>query len=720
MALIGIAALAAALRAIGLEQTFPGGGEVVLAFDDAQYHARRAWYSFLHFPDVLRFDAYLDFPKGAAVPWPPLYDLALAGAARVFGDTASAFEHTLAWVPVALGSATSVLVFVGARQVASVATAAGAGVLYAWLPVAIAYSRVGNPDHHAAVSFLAAGLLASSLAFFRPRASPARVWGAQASLVVFRMAMLLSWHGSLLYLVLTEAALVGAAVLGGRRQHLHALCAGELLCAAGIAPFAAAGASDVAGSLSPIELSLLHPALLVLFAWVAGAASLLERRRPGAPWQRKLLRALALGGVPAALAFVLPAAREGLAWAWGYAGREELWIAANFEAQPLFHGGVERAIEDFGYAAFALPLLPLAALGLARAAELRESAFVLAVWCALLCVVNFSNARYGNDFAAPASIAAAVGIAQVARALHARLPRLAVSAVAVLLGGVLLAPVAPTRLARARHSLRHLFGSSAAAKANLAPGLTRSIHEFAKRVRVATPETGGFDDLGSPPEYGVLCLPTMGFAVEYSARRPSPSDNFGPYLGPPGLELTSAFFTATDEQQAFAIAQQLRARYVVTTVFDRPQREMMIYRLHALDGTGRRGQPPLTHFRLVVDDPAIGVPLGSLSGITRRPVRNPFKLFEVVAGAVLEVAATPGSEVTARIEIETSTRRRFDYRVETSADEHGMARLRVPYSTSVTAPTRSTGPYSVTADGRTLRVEVDDEQVTTGATLRVR
>jgi len=720
MALVGIAALAAALRAIGLEQTFPGGGEVVLAFDDAQYHARRAWYSFLHFPSVLRFDAYLNFPKGAAVPWPPLYDLALAAAARAFGDTVSAFEHTLAWVPVALGSATSVLVFLGARQVASVATAAGAGVLYAWLPASIAYSRVGNPDHHAAVSFLAAGLLTSSLAFFRPQASAARVWGAQASLVAFRMAMLLSWHGSLLYLVLTEVALVVAAVLGGRREHLRALCVGQLVTAAGIAPFAARSASDVAGSLSPIELSLLHPALLVLFAWIAGAASWLERRRPGAPWQRKLLRTLALGGVPAALALALPAVREGLAWAWGYAGRDEFWIAANFEAQPLFSGGIERAVENFGYAAFALPLLPLAALGLARAAELRESALVLAVWCALLCVVTFSNTRYGNDFAAPAAIAGALGIAWAARALHARLPKLPVGAVATLLGGVLLAPVALTRLAWAGPSLRHLRGDSAAAKARLAPGLTRTIHRFAKRVRAATPETSGFDDLGSPPEYGVLCPPTLGFAIEYSARRPSPSDNFGPYLGPPGLELTSAFYTATDEQEALAIARRLRVRYVVTTIMDRPQTDMMIYRLQAHDGAGRRGQAPLAHFRLVVDDPAVGVPLGSLSGITRRSVRSPFKLFEVVEGAILEVAATPGSGVSAAVEIETSTRRRFAYRAQSIADERGVARLRVPYSTSITAPTRSTGPYTVNADGRFIRVEVDEGQVQSGATLEVR
>ena len=222
ISLVGIAVLAALLRAIAFEYTFPGGGEVVLAFDDAQYHARRAWFSFLNFPEVLLFDSYLNYPKGAPIPWPPLYDLALAAAARAFGASVFAFEHTIAWAPVALGSATAALVVVAARQIASPATAVGAGIVYAWLPASRYYSRVGNPDHHAAVSFLAAGLLALSLAFFRPNASTARVWSLQALLFVFRIAMLLCWHGSLLYLVLTEIALVGAAArtLSRRRRRV--------------------------------------------------------------------------------------------------------------------------------------------------------------------------------------------------------------------------------------------------------------------------------------------------------------------------------------------------------------------------------------------------------------------------------------------------------------------------------------------------------------------
>ncbi len=58
--------------------------------------------------------------------------------------------------------------------------------------------------------------------------------------------------------------------------------------------------------------------------------------------------------------------------------------------------------------------------------------------------------------------------------------------------------------------------------------------------------------------------------------------------------------------------------------------------------------------------------------------------------------------------------------MKTNADLQGVARLRVPYATSITAPTRSTGPYTVYADDRAIRVEVEDEQVLTGATVEVR
>ncbi len=83
LGLLAIGALAFAIRSRSFGFVFSGAGEVILRSDDSQYHARRALFSLVNFPAVLTRDAYLDFPDGAHVPWPPLWDLALAAVARI-------------------------------------------------------------------------------------------------------------------------------------------------------------------------------------------------------------------------------------------------------------------------------------------------------------------------------------------------------------------------------------------------------------------------------------------------------------------------------------------------------------------------------------------------------------------------------------------------------------------------------------------------------------
>ena len=66
------------------------------------------------------------------------------------------------------------------------------------------------------------------------------------------------------------------------------------------------------------------------------------------------------------------------------------------------------------------------------------------------------------------------------------------------------------------------------------PGLaqpTGSLVRFARMVRAATPETSGYLDGDGAPEYGILCHPNIGHVLHYIARRATPADNFGPYIG---------------------------------------------------------------------------------------------------------------------------------------------------------------------------------------------
>jgi hypothetical protein len=146
---------------------------------------------------------------------------------------------------------------------------------------------------------------------------------------------------------------------------------------------------------------------------------------------------------------------------------------------------------------------------------------------------------------------------------------------------------------------------------------------------------------------------------------------------------------------------------------------MLLHRLHHDDGGEVDGQPALAHFRLVTEAPARGIALGSLSGAAPRLVASPFKLFEIVAGAQLEVRAAAGTTVRAEVEILSPTGRRFQYRASMRVPESGHARLRVPYATDGETPARTLARYRVTIGDTVHDVAVREEEVLTGAVVPI-
>jgi asparagine N-glycosylation enzyme membrane subunit Stt3 len=97
----------------------------------------------------------------------------------------------------------------------------------------------------------------------------------------------------------------------------------------------------------------------------------------------------------------------------------------------------------------------------------------------------------------------------------------------------------------------------------------------------------------------------------------------------------------------------------------------------------------------------------------------PYKLHERVAGAVLEVTAAPGTRVSAELELQTNTGRRFRFHAARRSDSEGAARLRVPYDTEGKGPTRALGPYRVEAGRQRSDISVSDTAVRSGASIRL-
>jgi hypothetical protein len=398
--------------------------------------------------------------------------------------------------------------------------------------------------------------------------------------------------------------------------------------------------------------------------------------------------------------------------------KAERFIGLNYEAQPLWRDGFEGVFGLYGYAAVLLPFTPLAGLLLARSSRDPGPGLLLAGWTGALLVLATSNARYGSDFAPAASVSfALLGVAVLA-AISKWRPGLrmpASVAAVVLVPALLWGPIS--------RSLAVLRGYEVVVKR---PGLgfARSVYAFARAVRGATPETEGYDDPGQMPAYGVLTPPTLGFIVNAVARRATPAGNFGPYVGRDGIEATNRFYLAKDERSALRIGLPLRVRYVITS--DEGQAPATLWhRLHHGDGGVAGRYPALGHFRLVTESTQRGVPLGALRGVAPDYVEVPYKLFEIVGGAVLSVSGKPGEPVVVEIDVGTPSGRLFTFVSRGAVGPDGRARVRVPYATERVPSevddrvAQPRGPYRVRSGEAIWEARVAAWQIDEGAELFV-
>jgi len=162
-------ALAFFCRVLNAPYVFEGGKPRIAPVDEL-YHWKRMAYSAAHFPHVLEFDRDRGV-AGAFCPWPPLYDVAAGGVARLLGASTStdksvcatqdkpcgtdtlvcaASDEVLARVvwfpPILFALFTAITVFILARRSAIVATITG--IALATSPFLVTTSWIGSIDHH--------------------------------------------------------------------------------------------------------------------------------------------------------------------------------------------------------------------------------------------------------------------------------------------------------------------------------------------------------------------------------------------------------------------------------------------------------------------------------------------------------------------------------------------------------------------------------------------
>jgi asparagine N-glycosylation enzyme membrane subunit Stt3 len=141
-------ALALLCRFLNAPYVFEGGKPRIAPVDEL-YHWKRMSYSAAHFPHVLEFDRDRGV-AGAFCPWPPLYDVASGGAARLLGArTASdAVLNRVIWFPpIIFALFTAITVLILATN-CGIVVAIVTGIALATSPFLVTTSWIGSIDHH--------------------------------------------------------------------------------------------------------------------------------------------------------------------------------------------------------------------------------------------------------------------------------------------------------------------------------------------------------------------------------------------------------------------------------------------------------------------------------------------------------------------------------------------------------------------------------------------
>lgn len=334
LALCAVAVLVLVVRLLGFEEVLQDGS-VVFPPADPQYHLRRAFYSFVNFPDVLLFDVYINHPGGAAISWPPLYDLAIAGVALILARDVHGFELVAAWVPPVLAASTAVPLWLAGRAMGTERVGLAAGVVFAFLPVSFYYSALGVTDHHVAVGVIGAWLLYLCLALVDPAAGHRRMAWLGTGLAVAQVAMLLTWHGSLLYLGLVQPILWVAAIHSGSRRLPAAQAAAAAAAAVVTVLVLAVSPEPLGGRYSSIALSRLHVGAMTAAAVVSLALVAASRSARSGVGMRAVWAAAGVA-LSVGVLLLVPGAYAGLLPAFGFVTLSDGAGLATNEQRALF------------------------------------------------------------------------------------------------------------------------------------------------------------------------------------------------------------------------------------------------------------------------------------------------------------------------------------------------------------------------------------------------
>ena len=695
------------------------GGEIRFYGCDSFYHIRRALYTSENFPHTLRFDSYLNHPWGFELTWPPLFDQIVAALSLLLGGSPQSVKVAGVIISPILGSLTILLLYLLAKKLFGVRVALLSAFILAIDSKHIGKTYFGFPDHDPMETLFMLGtiiLLAYALTD-RDRG----VWfGAAAGVLL--AAVSYTWLGTPIYMI---ALLIYAMI------QLALDLRGGFATRDTAAPLAAAFGVAIL-----LMLPFWHePWLIPSFLGALGSmtalgffylVSLIFAAKK-VPWQAFLPMMVIFGYIIVILSYATDTGQgaysllgEGI----GYFIGGDLYRLSIQEATPLL-----RLYDLFSLLVLGLvfALGGLYALVLSvRPQDQRKDQLLFIIWAIFATVLMIFQAKFLFLFSISGSILVSVLFFRTAEWIRSydRFEKDPEKA-KVITGIILLTLLFPT-----------VIGLPPIAE--IKPHISEDWIESLDWLRENTPPTESFEQPVRAGDYGVLSWWDYGNWILYISERPVVANNFQV-----GAEDSARFFLAEAEDEAEAIAEARKVRYVVTDkrmmygklpaiarwINEDPGSyisididsnyklslrflETVLARLHLRDCSD------LGHYRLVYESE-------TFSGL-EFPVSE-VKVFERVTGAKI-AGTTPYDEPMGVILDMTSNQgRKFSYfNSAMPVPVDGHYEIIVPYSTEEKYGTHSVGAYLLgpVKEGYVDRsdfrvVEVSEEDVLNGATIEV-
>lgn len=732
-------ALGLALRLTPWSQVFtPQGVRFVDA--DPYYHVLRAQRIVEDYPRIPWHDQGMNFPEGADILWPPLFDFLIATPAVLIGGAGAPIEVTEtvgAWLSPLIGLVSlPLLAWLGAVLMGPRAGLAAA-LACAVLPAHLGFSLLGRPDQHVAETLLSVWIFLAFVAGWRQAGGTSRPWKAWVLLGLGITLAFWNWMGSGLYLLFLVAFTAIWHVVAPPDDAVAVRSAEAVAWGGSFAAVLLAGSMLLwsrEGSIRDMGLVGLTGFHLVLVILTAAFGFLLvgsKRAMPQSSRARRCGLVVVAAGIPLAAALLLlPELRQGLAHGWAFLGRTNPWYRNIDEFRPLFFSGVKpfsaeiaKAVGNYGLGLFLMPaLLPLFIRRWREEVRERPAIFFLAFWGCVLLFLAVARFRFANYFVIPLSLWLGFGWLELDAALRGR--GLKKNWSRALAAGALLGTLLPA--APAIRGLSQIHG--------LPPEDLVSALEFLETREAPTGREAVLADLD------------LGHFISYFSRKPVLVNSFGTDLGRGAMEDAAAVFSARTERSVDGVLARRRIGFLFlhdppNTVFSfagfaalgeelplnltrnwrkgsqlnvgRGFMDLVVPRLYYFDGVSRpdEGSPTIESLRLVYEG-------GSEARVLGTVVRR-YKIFEAVPGAEVRVLSQTGRVVTVETILQTHHGRRFRWQSSKVTGGEGDATLRLPYATGRNGSVSALGPYVVSDGWHETRVSLTEQEIWQGTRLEV-